>query len=48
MSREAKEGVIALSGDQDKFSVIEVNCQTDFVAKNNDFINFFKELSELN
>jgi elongation factor Ts len=25
-----------------------VNCETDFVAKNNDFINFVKELSELN
>ena len=48
MSREAKEGVIALSGNQDKFSVIEVNCETDFVAKNDDFINFVKELSELN
>ena len=48
MSREAKEGVIALSGDQKKTSVIEVNCETDFVAKNDDFINFVKELSEIN
>ena len=48
MSREAKEGVIALSGDSVKTSVIEVNCETDFVAKNNDFINFVKELSEIN
>ena len=31
-----------------KTSIIEVNCETDFVAKNNDFINFVKELSELN
>ncbi len=28
--------------------MIEVNCETDFVAKNDDFINFVKELSELN
>jgi len=48
MSREAKEGVVALSENQNKTSVLEVNCETDFVAKNNDFINFVKELSEIN
>ena len=48
MSRNAKEGVIAVSGDETKTSVIEVNCETDFVAKNEDFTNFVTELSELN
>jgi len=48
MSRDAKEGVIAVSGDNKKTSLIEVNCETDFVAKNDDFVNFVKELSELN
>ena len=48
MSREAKEGVIAVSGDEEKISLIEVNCETDFVAKNDDFVSFAKELSELN
>ena len=48
MSREAKEGVVAISGDDKKTSIIEVNCETDFVAKNESFINFVKELSELN
>ena len=48
MSRVANEGVVALSGDESKLSVIEENCETDFVAKNEDFINFVKELSELN
>ena len=48
MSREANEGVIAASGDEKKISLIEVNCETDFVAKNDNFINFVKELSELN
>ena len=48
MSRDAKEGVVAVSGDQNKTSIIEVNCETDFVAKNDDFTNFVKELSELN
>ena len=48
MSRVAKEGVVAVSGDEKKTSLIEVNCETDFVAKNDDFIKFVKELSELN
>ena len=48
MSRDAKEGVVATSGDENKTSVIELNCETDFVAKNDDFILFAKELSELN
>ena len=48
MSRDAKEGVVVVSGDHKKTSVIEVNCETDFVAKNDDFISFVKELSELN
>ena len=48
MSRDAKEGVVATSGDENKISVIELNCETDFVAKNDDFVLFAKELSELN
>ena len=48
MSRVAKEGVVSVSGDDKKTSLIEVNCETDFVAKNDNFINFVKELSELN
>ena len=48
MSRDEKEGVIAISGDNKKTSLIEINCETDFVAKNNDFINFVKEVSEIN
>ena len=48
MSRDAKEGVIVISGDHNKTSLIEINCETDFVAKNDDFIGFAKELSDLN
>jgi len=48
MSRVANEGVVAISGDEKKLSLIEVNCETDFVAKNENFIRFVKELSELN
>ena len=48
MSRDAREGVIAVSENDKQVSLIEVNCETDFVAKNGDFINFVKELSDLN
>ena len=48
MSRSATEGVVVISGDEKKMSLIEINCETDFVAKNNDFISFVKEVSELN
>tara|TARA_B100001027_G_C16239617_1_gene318710 strand:- start:122 stop:973 length:852 start_codon:yes stop_codon:yes gene_type:complete len=48
MSRDAKEGVVAISGNENKTSIIEINCETDFVAKNDDFIRFVKEISEIN
>ena len=48
MSRDAKEGVIAVSENEKQISLIEVNCETDFVAKNEDFIKFVKELSDIN
>ena len=48
MSRDAKEGVVAVFEDENQTSIIEINCETDFVAKNNDFISFVKEISKLN
>ena len=48
MSRTASEGLILAKEKDGKISIIEVNSETDFVAKNKDFINFCKELSELN
>ena len=48
MTRDAKEGVIVISGDINKTSLIEINCETDFVAKNDDFIIFAKEISDIN
>ena len=48
MLRDAKEGVIVISGDSKKTSLIEINCETDFVAKNDDFLTFSKELSIIN
>ena len=48
MSRSATEGVIVTSGNEKQMSLIEINCETDFVAKNDDFVEFVKELGDLN
>ena len=48
MSREANEGLVFICGDEKKTSIIEINCETDFVAKNDDFLNFTKEIGEIN
>ena len=48
MSRDAKEGVVVINGNDDKTSLIEINCETDFVAKNEDFLSFVKELGIIN
>ena len=48
MSRTASEGLVLVKEEQGKISIIEINSETDFVAKNENFINFCKELSELN
>ncbi|MCE7913316.1 MAG: elongation factor Ts [Nitrosomonas sp. PRO4] len=47
--RIAAEGVVGiyLSADSQCGALVEVNCETDFVAKNDDFINFSKNLAEL-
>ena len=48
MSRTASEGLALVKEDEGKISLIEINSETDFVAKNKDFIDFCKELSEIN
>ena len=48
MSRTASEGLVLVQEDQGKISIIEINSETDFVAKNENFISFCKELSDLN
>ena len=47
MSRKAAEGLICICENDNEFSMIEVNCETDFVAKNKQFINFSEEISQL-
>ena len=48
MSRTASEGLALVKEDNGQISLIEINSETDFVAKNQDFINFCKELSDIN
>ena len=48
MSRTAADGLILVKEKNGEISLIEINSETDFVAKNQDFINFCKELSEIN
>ena len=48
MSRTASEGLVLAKEESGKVSIIEINSETDFVAKNKDFISFCKELSEIN
>jgi len=47
MERIAAEGLICICEQDNKFSMIEINSETDFVAKNNEFINFAEEVSKL-
>lgn len=48
-SRIAAEGVIGafVSGDSKTGALVELNCETDFVAKNDDFMAFAKSLAEI-
>jgi len=48
MSRTASEGLAIVEENKGEISVIEINSETDFVAKNKDFISFCKELSKIN
>ena len=48
MSRTASEGLALVKEENGQISIIEINSETDFVAKNLDFINFCKELSNIN
>src|SRR3546814_5841913 len=43
------EGLIGLhiAADAKQGAVVEVNCETDFVARNDDFINFVNQVAQL-
>jgi len=48
MNRTAAEGLCLLEEKNGEVSIIEINSETDFVAKNKDFISFCKEISDIN
>ena len=48
MERIAKEGLVCITSLNDASSIIEINCETDFVAKNIEYIKFCEELSKIN
>ena len=48
MQRVAAEGLICVNEKENNFSMIEINSETDFVAKNSQFISFAEEISNLN
>mgnify|MGYP001497013325 FL=1 len=48
MNRTASEGLALLEEKNGEVSILEVNSETDFVAKNKEFVNFCKELSIIN
>ncbi len=47
MSRTASDGLCLVKESDENISLIEINCETDFVAKNEDFIKFSKEILEI-
>jgi len=48
MSRTASEGLCLLHEKNGEMSLVEINSETDFVAKNETFISFCKEISVIN
>ena len=47
MGRTAAEGLVCISEKANAFSMIEINSETDFVAKNKEFVNFSEEVSKI-
>ena len=47
MERVAAEGLVCIFEQDNKFSIIEINSETDFVAKNKEFLSFSEEISEI-
>jgi elongation factor Ts len=45
--REASEGAVALAAEDGAAAIVELRCETDFVAKNADFVSLVDELAAL-
>ena len=48
MSRVAADGLVLVNEKDGNISAIEINSETDFVAKNKDFVSFCKDVAEIN
>ena len=46
-SRDAAEGLVIVGESKDGISLTEINTETDFVAKNEEFINFCSKISKI-
>jgi elongation factor Ts len=44
--RAASEGAVVVTGDGNAMVVLELNCETDFVARNSEFVSFAEALAE--
>ena len=47
MQRVAADGLIAIQESDNKICIVEINCETDFVAKNKEFIKFSEEILKI-
>ena len=44
--RSASDGAVVVAGDENTMVVLELNCETDFVARNPEFVSFAEALAE--
>jgi len=43
--RTMKEGIVVLKNNDSKYVMVELNCETDFVAKNDEFVKLANEIA---
>tara|TARA_A100000164_G_C21901101_1_gene770566 strand:- start:626 stop:1483 length:858 start_codon:yes stop_codon:yes gene_type:complete len=48
MGRSASEGLVLIHEEANEIALVEINSETDFVAKNKNFLDFSKEISKIN
>jgi elongation factor Ts len=44
--REMKEGVVVIKNNANKYVMVELNCETDFVARNDEFVNLANQIAD--
>ena len=45
-SREVKDGAVAIKADSKKAVLVSLHCETDFVSRNEDFVNLLNKLAD--